>query len=260
MVDYTGNDTRADGADLLDFIAAQGLERPHSLGTAAELLAQALAGGVQAAISAPPRHGKTTLAVHAAAMALETRQRSRIGYFTNSSPRARDTATRIAGATRGGLQPDRECRLWRSGDGGALVVGTVGGAIGLRAIDLLVVDEPVKNAAEAADAERLQAQWQWLQAAKASVASWGSVVLLGSRWSWADMIGRAVREGSWDHLNYAALDAQGEALLPRLWSAEVLGQIRECVGEPIWSALYLGKPFDRPRVPRAAPAVSLGEL
>jgi hypothetical protein len=256
MPNDLGNPAAAPGADLLDYIAAHGLERPLHLRRAAALIGRAIsAGGARVAASAPPRHGKSTLAVHAAALVFETRSRCTVGYFTYNWASAQGAATRITQATNVAMRSEDERRVWNSANGGALIIGAVGGAVD-EAFDLLFIVDPVKNAAEAADLDRLRTQWQWLQKLRGHLLPGGSVVLLGSRWSAADMIGCARREGGWDYLNLPALDAQGAALWPEAWSADVLAQIRESIGERAWTAHYLGEPADERRVPPAPQAAA----
>jgi hypothetical protein len=256
MPQDTGNHAAAPGADLLDYIAARGLERPLHLRRVAALIGRAITtGGARVAACAPPGHGKSTLAVHAAAMVLETRREAIVGYFTHNWASAQGAATRIVQATRVAMHSEDEQRVWKSADGGALIIGAVGGAAH-EAFDLLFIIDPVKNAAEAADLDRLRAHWQWLQKLSHHVVPGGSVVILGSRWSAADMIGCARRDGGWSHVNLPALDAQGATLWPEVWSADVLAQIRESIGKQAWAALYMGDLAEERCVPLAPPAAA----
>ena len=255
----TNTERPIDGARLLDSIEAHGCERPAYLRAAAAILERAIEGGVQAVISLPPRHGKTTLAVHAVAMALAARGRVAVGYFTYNGASAQSTALKVAQVTTIATRSKDERRVWTSAGGSALIVGAVGNAVVSERLDVLLIVDPVNNAREAADAGLLLAQWQWLQRLRARLMPGGSVVILGTRWSAADMIGCALRTGGWEHINLPALDAHGAALSPWLWSTEVLAQIRASLGERAWAALYMGEPAEEWPVPAAPRAVAVVE-
>ena len=75
----------------------------------------------------------------------------------------------------------------------------IGGGITGRPIDLLIIDDPVKDM-RAADSLLLSSQaWDWWQtAARPRLAPWAPVILIATRWHEADMIGRALAKQAED--------------------------------------------------------------
>jgi hypothetical protein len=141
--------------------------------------------------------------------------------------------------------------------GGMLAGGILSGTTGFGA-NLLIVDDPVKGAAEADSAahrRRLLAEF------KASLLSrlhpGGSAVVVASRWHEDDLIGALLAEpGSpWVHVNIPAISEAGvpDALgrQPSVAMTSALGRTHEqfqeikcAVGGRAWAALYLGVPSE----------------
>ena len=134
---------------------------------------------------------------------------------------------------------------------GGMNTAGVGGAITGKGADLLIIDDPVKNSAEANSFTYRQKTWEWYQStAYTRLEPDGAIILIQTRWHSDDLAGRILREAEsgekWEVLNLPAIarhDDQigrepGEPLWPARFNVERLDEIRRVVGEYTWSALY----------------------
>lgn len=149
-------------------------------------------------------------------------------------------------------------------EGGLLCVGVGGGATGHGA-DLLVVDDPVKDAEEAESRRYQERAWDWWTAvAQTRLEPTGGAIVIQTRWSMGDLAGRILADDptGWKHLDipavafsadeWAALGTEtrpdplgrrpGAALWPERYGTGELASIRRRVGERVWWALYQQQP------------------
>lgn len=196
--------------------------------------------------SAPPQHGKSEATAHALAMRL-FRPRSACAYATYSAERAGDVAVRVAEiATALGIAVDASRRLITCPETGAsvLFVGAMGALTGYPIRDLLVVDDPIKNALEASSPTYKRRLTEWFRSVGMTRIHRGaSVVVMATRWEPDDLSGVLIDDG-WQAINLPALGDSG-ALAPLLFDAATLETRRAEVGEHYWWSMYQGSP--RPR-------------
>lgn len=149
-------------------------------------------------------------------------------------------------------------------EGGLLAVGVGGGSTGHGA-GLFVIDDPVKDAADAASLTMQDRAWDWWQAvAQTRLEPDGAVILIQTRWDPGDLGGRILADDphAWhtvdlpavamhpDEYRAVGMDpvadplgrAPGEALWPERYDADRLARIRRAVGERVWWALYQQQP------------------
>lgn len=133
--------------------------------------------------------------------------------------------------------------------------GVGGGLTGMGA-DILIIDDPFKDRAEADSGTIRQKVWDWYTStAYTRLSDGGGVIVMCTRWHTDDLIGRLIRhmnDGSGDKftvINYPAIAEHdephrkvGEALHPERFSLERLQSIRQTIGSRDWSALYQQKP------------------
>lgn len=226
---------------------------------------QAVANGDvrRLAITVPPRHGKSVLASehfpawylgrnpdksviaasYAALLAYRFSRRARNLLNDPRWPFAASTAGDLAQVQSWGIEGRR---------GGYVAAGVGGGIAGLGA-DLLLIDDPVRNKADAGSETVRDATWNWYNAdAYTRLEPDGAVVLIGTRWNEDDLIGRALAqpEEGWVHIDFPALaeagDAlgrqPGEALWPDRFDAERLGRIKTAIGSRDFASLYQQRP------------------
>jgi predicted phage terminase large subunit-like protein len=122
--------------------------------------------------------------------------------------------------------------------------------------DILIIDDPFKDRAEADSGTIRQKVWDWYTStAYTRLSDGGGVIVMCTRWHTDDLIGRLIRhmnDGSGDKftvINYPAIAEHdephrkaGEALHPERFSLERLQSIRQTIGSRDWSALYQQKP------------------
>jgi predicted phage terminase large subunit-like protein len=123
-----------------------------------------------------------------------------------------------------------------------------------RRADLVIVDDPVKSAAEAESRLARDSLYDWFRVDLLTrLRPGGRVVLIMTRWHPDDLAGRLAADGGWDVLSLPALAElgdpmgrlPGEALWPDWEDTAMLEQVRSAVGERTWAALYQQAPRAR---------------
>lgn len=131
--------------------------------------------------------------------------------------------------------------------GGMQTAGTMGPLTG-RGADLLIVDDPMKNAEEAASATIRDKLWEWWRStAYTRLEPGGAAIVIQTRWHEADLAGRLLDEmrqrgEKWRVVSLPAIDDLGLALWPERFPRERLEEIRRTLGSYYWSALYQQRP------------------
>lgn len=139
--------------------------------------------------------------------------------------------------------------------GGMLATGINSGVTGMGS-DLMVIDDPVKDAAEAdSKAHRRRVLNEYRSTLSTRVHPGGSVLLVMTRWHEADLAGALLGQepGVWCRTNVPAVSSvgvpdalgrgPGVAMVSALgFTAAHYGAMRRTSGERTWNALYLGVP------------------
>lgn len=247
---------------------------PHAAQLAAVL--QRVADGElsRLMIFMPPRHGKSELAArllpayylyrhperwvaiasYAAELAYSFSRNARDNYLTNGGPLKDDAAA---------------IKLWETGKGGGLWAAGVGGPATGRGFHLGIIDDPVKNAEEAASdvIQRRNADWYdsvWTTRREPGAAE----VLIQTRWNMRDLAGHvleleaaeperwhivhseAIKSGGVpDYPDTCVLELDGrevgEPLAPDRYPLEKLERLQRRIGPYFWAALYQQSPTSR---------------
>lgn len=131
----------------------------------------------------------------------------------------------------------------------------IGGPIMGRGFNLLIIDDPIKNAEEAMSATILQKHWDWfVSTAENRLEPGASIVVIMHRWHSLDLIGRI--KSKFKEIGKPVVDfrlpglaeaddplgrQEGQALWPQRYNVEKLEQKRAL--NPFWfAALYQGRP------------------
>lgn len=127
---------------------------------------------------------------------------------------------------------------------GYYVCAGVGGPLTGKSLDVGVIDDPIKNAEEAAS-----------PAVKASILAWYNTVFLtrmskdsghiimATSWAVDDLAATVLKKNKRaKHLKFPAINEKGEALVPHLHPIEQLREIEEALAGGQWSALYQQNP------------------
>lgn len=141
--------------------------------------------------------------------------------------------------------------------GGFYATSILGGATGMSA-DLLIIDDPVKNAEEAHSATVKDKIWdEWNLTFYPRLQKGGSVIVIMTRWQQDDLAGRLLQKSSlpWEEIKLPAIatdipsnqtDAigrhNGEALCPELHTLEELETHKHDMGTQKFTALYQQSP------------------
>ncbi|MFJ9799837.1 terminase large subunit domain-containing protein [Streptomyces sp. NPDC101145] len=138
---------------------------------------------------------------------------------------------------------------------GGLVAAGVGGGLTGKGAHLAIVDDPIKDAADAESPTMRRRLWEWWTAVlNTRLEPTGSILVIQTRWHEQDLAGK-ILEGpdadEWIRLDLPAIcDADddplgrplGAALWPKRYGRRALAQFRRAVGERVWWALYQQKP------------------
>lgn len=137
---------------------------------------------------------------------------------------------------------------WHTSRGGSYVAAGVGTAITGRGADILNIDDPIKDRAEADSETTRDSVWNWYTStAYTRLMPGGAVVLTLTRWHQDDLAGRlleAEADGAdrWHVISLPAVSDAGAALWPDAYDLPALQRIRSAIGERDWSALYQQSP------------------
>lgn len=141
------------------------------------------------------------------------------------------------------------------GHRGGMIATGIGGAITGEGADLLIIDDPFKNAEEANSETIRQKVWdEWESTLSTRLHKGGSVIVIMTRWHEDDLVGRLLKFSprTWKRIRMPALAedaddllgrAEDEALCPELGFDESWAENKKLeVGSRTWSALYQQRP------------------
>ncbi|MEW2267815.1 terminase family protein [Streptomyces sp. NPDC047868] len=138
---------------------------------------------------------------------------------------------------------------------GGLVTAGVGGGLTGKGAHLAIVDDPIKDDAEAQSPTMRKRLWEWWTSVlNTSIEPGGSIIVIQTRWHEDDLAGRILAgedASDWTILDLPAIaddpaDPLGRAIGKPLWPARynltALAKIRRAVGERVWWSLFQQKP------------------
>jgi hypothetical protein len=189
-------------------------------------------------ISMPPRHGKSGIA---AMLIHDARTDWRRGIpFNENDPNA-FYGRSVAYVTYS--EPMAHHQVRRMTHGPQLAMGILDYDMPRppRTFDVVVFDDLYKNRAEAEDSERgayrMARVGQFLECLNPG----GNAIMLGSRWSKRDVMGRL--PGEWTRLDMPAVSETGEALWPEKFPVSELMSIKAAIGDASFAALFQQAPL-----------------
>lgn len=256
---------------LYDFVprTVRGYSAPIHLDPLVQQLERAWTGRVRCAAHAPPRHSKTETVLLFLAQTLQRFPHKRLGYITYEANLARSKSRKVrAWADQIGVQLQDGARRmdeWETREGGGLIAGGIGGPLTGRGLDLLIIDDPYKNRAQAESAayQRMVIDW-WGDVANTRIEPGGSIFVFHTRWTTSDLIGHILAgedAADWSWLCMAAIAEEptpgreiGSALWPERWPVDELLAKKAAVGPYTWASLYQGRPQPRGGAVFGAPA------
>jgi predicted phage terminase large subunit-like protein len=221
----------------------------------------------------PPRHGKSeTISRRVPAWFLDLWPDKRVMLASYNAPFARTWSRKVrndliqAGReslVRVRVSPtSRRANEWETTAGGGMIASGVGGEFTGRGADLLIIDDPVKNAEEANSETVRENQWDWYQTTAATRLEPGGItVIVMTRWNEDDLVGRLVKgaknggapvfvltlpatcEDEDDPTERILGRKNGGALWPERFSEVDLVVIKRARGSYVWAALYQQRPM-----------------
>lgn len=215
-------------------------------------------------LTTPPRHGKTELTSRWTPAWAVVKHKMRVGlasyeadFAASHGRRTREIINDIGSVYGVQVKSDtRSASRWEldRSTAGMWTAG-VGGPITGKGAQLLIVDDPVKNAEEAQSAVYRERVWEWWTSTFLTRREPGAkVVVIMTRWHEDDLVGRLLKAASTAMrvklVNLPAIaednDAlgrqPGEALCPQRYDTSSLAMIRESVGSRVWASLYQQRP------------------
>ena len=143
------------------------------------------------------------------------------------------------------------------GYNGGMVTAGVGGPITGKGADILIIDDPVKNAEEANSQAYRDKTWEWYQStAYTRLEPKGAIILIMTRWHEFDLAGRLINNmqkisgEQWEIVSLPAIAEEddllgrkpGQPLWPGRFDLKELQRIKETTGSYWWSSLYQQRP------------------
>ena len=215
--------------------------------------------GSRLIVTMPPRHSKSlNVSEHLPAWYLGNHPNNRIIAASHTAALAYTFSRRVRNKFAEPAWPFPWIRIagdkasvqaWDIADhrGGYVAVGVGGSPTGMGA-DLLVVDDPIRSAADADSATVRESLWEWYTATlRTRLEPGGSIVVTATRWHEGDLTGRllAAQETggeAWIHLHMPAIADDGTALWPDRWPLDALERIRVAIGSRAFEAQFQGRP------------------
>jgi predicted phage terminase large subunit-like protein len=146
---------------------------------------------------------------------------------------------------------------WETTRGASMITSGIDGAFTGRGLDLLDIDDPVKNWKDAYSALKRDASKEWYRStARTRLEPGAAILLIMTRWHEDDLGGWLLREAERDGEQWVVIKlpaiaeendplgrAPGEALWPERYDEDELSRIKSAVGDFVWSALFQQSPL-----------------
>ena len=215
----------------------------------------------------PPRHGKSEfISKYFPAWYLGTHPDKRViltsyeaDFAAQWGRRARDLLEEYGSLFGVSIRSDSSAaNRWDiKGHTGGMLTAGVRGPITGKGAEIIIIDDPVKNAEEAASTTYRDRAWEWFKSTLYTrLEPGGAIILLQTRWHESDLAGRILEEMTqdggeqWDILNLPAIAepgdqlgrAPGDVLWPDRFPAQEIDRIRSTIGSYWFAALYQQRP------------------
>ena len=210
----------------------------------------------------PPRHGKSELcSIRFPAWYLGRNQQKQVIGCSYSE----NLAYTFSYAIRETISTTAYQRLWpvqldtsgsvrwqlagKNNKRSSYIAAGVGGGITGEGADLLIIDDPVKNAEEAESEVYREKVYQWyITTARTRLQPDASIILVQTRWHMADLAGRLLEDAErdpladqWQVVSFPAIK-DDKALWPERYNIPTLTNIRATIGSKAFESLYQGNP------------------
>lgn len=264
-------------ATLGNHLSNGSYERIQHIDYLADVIAQCAERSLFLVITVPPQHGKSELVSHYTPVWFLKKfpwkkvglASYEMGFASEWGGKAKDTITDHGDELNIQLTQDTKAKgRWRlRGYGGGMTVAGIGGPFTGRGFDLIVIDDPIKNDAEALSDVYRRRNWNWYRSVvRPRLQPGGSIIVIMTRWHEQDLAGALlgnppedveellieedVEPDPWEVINLPALAEDndvlgrklGEALWPERYDETALKKLRVAAGPFWWTAQFRGKP------------------
>ncbi len=239
--------------------------RPRHIALLDEILVQAAEeGNARIIVEMPPRHGKSELCSHYFPLWYLKKHPDRRIILTSYEAdfaatwgrKVRNDIEEYGGEGAKLAGDSSAASRWDLTAGGGMVTAGVGGPITGRGANVLIIDDPIKNAEEAESPTIREKHWDWFKStAFTRLEPGASVVIIMTRWNMDDMVGRLRKEmgaggEEWRVISLPAIAEEedeigrqlGEALWPERYDLVALARIKATQLLHWWAALYQQRP------------------
>ena len=146
--------------------------------------------------------------------------------------------------------PERQAaHEWGATQGGSYYAVGIGGGLTGRGFNIGIIDDPVKDAEEAASETIRERVWDWYTTVfRTRAQPNAAIIVVMTRWHQDDLVGRLLNQAKedpasdqWEVLHFKAI-IEGKALWPERYPLSVLDKIRASIGGRAFASLYQGEP------------------
>ncbi len=126
-----------------------------------------------------------------------------------------------------------------------LIASGVGGPLTGKGCNILVVDDPIKDAQQADSPTYRQRLIDWFNmVATSRLAPGGKIIIVATRWTYDDLIAYEIENVPEEVIviNHPAISEEGTALWPERYTVEELESKRRIMGSRSFEAQYQGRP------------------
>lgn len=213
-------------------------------------------------IDSPPRHGKSTLcSLWTPLWFLDLFPSLRVIFLSYGHDfavewgrKARDRVYEHPESFNFRIRDDvNAAHQWETDRGGGMTSTSVGGVLRGRGANLLVVDDPLKDVAEARSKLARDKIWNWWTGtARDRLEPGGSIIVVATRAYEDDLTGRILAQNNprWRHIHLPAIAedddvlgrGRGEALWPDRYDETALAEIRKDIPSWEWTTHFQNRP------------------
>jgi predicted phage terminase large subunit-like protein len=207
-------------------------------------------------ISLPPQHGKTfQITQHFPTYYLGRNPKNNIISTSYSQASAEDSGTFVRDLMNTEeykvifqsriTQSSKSKKRFSLEQGGNYYAVGRGGPVTGRGAQLIIIDDLIKNHAEALSENYRNDMIDWYKKTlRTRLRKNGSIIVVQTRWHENDLIGHLLSDKSeeWENLVYPAINEQGEALWPELHTIDSLLTQKKIMGTISFQGLYQQQP------------------
>ena len=213
-------------------------------------------------VSMPPRHGKSELISKYLPAWITGALRQKVIFTAYSSEFAREWGVYARDLIKDYGEEVFQTKIrdsfdhadhWETTNGGVMYTVGAGGSITGRGCDWLIIDDPIKNVAEANSPTERANTINWFRTTTRTRLEPNAVIIIVmTRWHDEDLVGTLLKDNPdrWTELKLPAIAEEddpigrevGDPLWPERWSLEALMELQEDLEPHEWSSLFQQNP------------------